>query len=403
MMRLLLLLSVWLGAVGTTASTAAETWVEATTLSGERIAGRLQSWTAERLVIDGETSSRPLPTTDLLTLRFPRHPRQLATRCVVLVNGDRFAVLPTRARDDELTASWLRAPLRPSLVIPLETVSGWMFEAPAAVADFRETLATLQRTARGVDTVRLMAGDELTGEFVQLEHGLLELRAAVGTLKLDRSRVRWVALDPELGSSPDLPATKWVAFLTDGSRITATDCRPGADFTVQLTLAVGGRVVIPWHEVARVVRLSERTALLSERTPALVDYRPYLDGRQELSTDRSVRGSPLLIRGEEFADGLGLRSRTAVTYDLEPGDRWFESVVGIDDAADGAGSARFRVELDGEIVWTSAELTGRSPPVSVPRIDLQDRRRLTLVVDFGERGDVGDLADWCEPLVIRAP
>jgi hypothetical protein len=251
--------------------------------------------------------------------------------------------------------------------------------------------------------VRLMAGDELTGEFVQLEHGLLELRAAVGTLKLDRSRVRWVALDPELGSSPDLPATKWVAFLTDGSRITATDCRPGADFTVQLTLAVGGRVVIPWHEVARVVRLSERTALLSERTPALVDYRPYLDGRQELSTDRSVRGSPLLIRGEEFADGLGLRSRTAVTYDLEPGDRWFESVVGIDDAADGAGSARFRVELDGEIVWTSAELTGRSPPVSVPRIDLQDRRRLTLVVDFGERGDVGDLADWCEPLVIRAP
>ncbi|MDZ4687944.1 MAG: NPCBM/NEW2 domain-containing protein [Planctomycetaceae bacterium] len=386
-----------------TSLSAAETWVDVTTLSGERVAGSLKSWEATRLVVESETAHE-VPTAEILSIRFPRHVRRLSTgRCVVLVNGDRFAADPVRSRDEQLTATWTHAPLRPELSFPLEHVAALVFAAPPGPAEFGDTLATLHRATTGTDTVRLIAGDHLTGEFQQLDGGLLELNAAVGPLKLDRSRVRWLALDPELGSFPKPASIRWIAYLTDGSRITAADCQPRPDLTVQLSLAGGGRIVIPRHEISRLQQITERITPLSQRAPQEVKQQPYLSGRQELARDRSVQGSPLFVRGEEFAFGLGMRSRMSASYDIATGDRWFQTGVAIDDAAGGRGSVRFRIELDGVEVWASPEVTGHSELIAAPRIDLTGRRLLTLSVEFGERGDVGDLADWCDPLLIRSP
>ncbi|HUQ69335.1 MAG TPA: NPCBM/NEW2 domain-containing protein [Planctomycetaceae bacterium] len=397
----------WVGLVMLTASLAtslpaAEAWVDVTTLAGERVAGSLKSWEATRLVVEGETA-REVPMAEVLSIRFPRHVRRLATgRCVVLVNGDRFAADPVRSRDEQLTATWTHAPLRPELSFPLEHVAALVFAAPPGPAEFGDTLAALHRAASGIDTVRLIAGDNLTGEFQQLDGGLLELKAAVGSLKLDRSRVRWLALDPELGSFPKPASTHWIAFLTDGSRITATDCQPRTDFTVQLSLAGGRLVAIPRHEISRLQRISKQSIPLSERAPKEVKQQPYLSGQQELVRDRSAGGSPLFVRSEEFALGLGMRSRMSASYDIGSNDRWFQSGVAIDDAAGGRGSARFRIELDGIEAWASGEVTGHSELIATPRIDLTGHRVLTLSVEFGERGDVGDLADWCDPLLIRS-
>jgi len=380
---------------------AAETWVDVTTLDGERIGGSIKSWGATRLIVEAETP-RDLAIADILSIRFPRHVRRLATgRCVVLVNGDRFAADPVRSRDEQLTATWTYAPLRPELSFPLEHVSALVFAAPPGPTEFGNTLASLHRAATGTDTVRLIAGDNLTGEFQRLDGGLLELTAAVGPLKLDRSRVRWLALDPELGSFPKPASTRWIAFLTDGSRITATECQSRTDFTVQLSLPGGRRVAVPRHEIHRLQQITKRTVPLSEREPNRTSHQPYLSGRQELMRDRSVHGSPLFVRGEEFAFGLGMRSRMSVSYDITPGDRWFQTGVAIDDAAGGRGSARFRVELDGVEAWASPEVTGHSDLIAAPLIDLNGHRVLALSVEFGERGDVGDLADWCDPLLIR--
>jgi len=380
---------------------AADLWVEVATLTGERLTGRLRTWTAERIEVEAQTP-HDIPVAETLSIRFPRHSRRIiAGRSVVLMNGDRFAADPVRCIEDRLTAAWSQAPLRPALEFPLETVAGLLLEPPAVAADFRETLADVQRAAAGEDTVRLIAGDQLRGEFQQLEGGLLEFHTAVGPLKLDRTRVRWLALDPELGSFPKSAGNRWMVFLTDGTRLTATSCQPRADLTVQFQLPVGGRVIVPWHEIVRLQQVTERVVPLSERTPAAVEYQPYLSGVQDLVRDRSLRKSPLLVRGEEFAFGLGVRSRMAVQYDLKPGDGWFQTGVAIDDASEGAGSVRFRVELDGQVVWSSGEVTGQSPLVDTGRIDLHGARRLSLIADYGERGDVGDLADWCDPLLIR--
>jgi hypothetical protein len=380
---------------------AAETIVEVTTLSNDRIIGSIRVWEANRLIVDGDRAGE-IPMANVLSLRFPRNQRRaMLGPCVVLFNGDRFAVDAVRSRDEQLTATWTHAPLRPELTLPLETVSAMVFGSSPGRTEALDILAALSRIRPGADAVRLIAGDQLAGEFRQLDNGLLEFAAAVGPLKLERSRVQWLALDPALGSLPDVPASRWIAFLTDGSRITASDCQPRADFTVQLTPLVGGRVVVPWHELVRLQPITPRIEPLSLRKPVEEMYQPYLDGQQTLVLDRSVAGSPLTVRGEEFPTGLGMRSRMTATYALAPEDRGFRSTVGIDDAAAGEGSGRFRIELDGREAWTSPLLTGRSDPFETPLIDLARAKRLTLIVEFGERGDVGDLADWCDPVILR--
>ena len=63
----------------------------------------------------------------------------------------------------------------------------------------------------------------------------------------------------------------------------------------------------------------------------------------------------------------------------------------------GSGSVDFRrVDVDGRRVWTSSEITGKSPVTNMPEIALHGNKRLSLAVDFGQFGDVSDYADWCD-------
>lgn len=382
---------------------AAETWVDVTTSAFDHVVGAIQHWDADRIVIAGQPQTT-IAVAEIVSIRFPRQPQRTALGAsVILTNGDRFAAEAVRVRDEQVTATWVCAPLRPELSVPLEAVSAIVCAAPPGRVDALQLLAQLQRRPAGTDTVRLMAGDQLTGEFQQLEGGLLQIQAAVGPLKLDRRRVQWLALDPELAADLPSPPDRWLAYLIDGSRLTALTCVPRPDFTIQLSPLVGKPVIVPWHEIVRLQHITPRQELLSDRPPLEETYQPYLGGTVARERDRSAAGSPLQMRGEEFAHGLGWRSRSAVTYAIEPEHRWFHSSVGIDDAAGGQGSARFRVELDGREVWASGEVTGRAERRETPRIDVRGHRRISLLVEFGERGDVGDLADWCDPMLTRDP
>ena len=72
-----------------------------------------------------------------------------------------------------------------------------------------------------------------------------------------------------------------------------------------------------------------------------------------------------------------------------------------DDTARGRGSVVFVVEVDGERVYTSKPVTGKSDPLSIPPVDVAGKQRLTLIVDFGHLGDIRDHADWCNAVLIR--
>src|SRR4029078_4051281 len=86
--------------------------------------------------------------------------------------------------------------------------------------------------------------------------------------------------------------------------------------------------------------------------PASVKFTPYVGGDWPWEKDRNIFQGPLQLRGREFATGLGVHSRTALSYAIEPKDREFRAVVGIDDAAEDAGHVIFTVAVDDRTVWT---------------------------------------------------
>lgn len=162
-------------------------------------------------------------------------------------------------------------------------------------------------------------------------------------------------------------------------------------------------LIVPLGELCRCDVFSSRVQPLAERQPTSVVHTPFLSSQWPLVVNRNVWRGPLRIRNREFATGLGMHSQTVARFAIQPGDREFRAIVGLDDEAAPRGSVRFRVALDGQDVWTSPELTSQSPPLSLPPVPLNGARELTLIVDFGEQADVSDYANWCDAVILRDP
>lgn len=370
---------------------------------GSEVCGPISSWDEAQIVVGTEPSQR-IPINDLSELRFPQAKRRAQTSdWIVLGTGDRFPLTIQRVADDVVTAGWARASRRPELSFPLENVAAVIRQMPPAAVVQRDWLSTIHRLPAGSDTVRLIAGEDLTGEFVAWENGLLKWQAALGAIQLDLQRVRWIRFDPELTARPPRPDRAWHVFLVDGTRFTASACQPQADHTVTWTLPVGGMLTVPRHEIVKATLWTARRATLSQRKPLAVKLTPFLNGDRDVVLDHSVAQAPLSLRGEEFTTGIAMQSRAEVTYAIQPADSHFTACVGIDDVAERHGSARFAVRIDDRVVWTSDELTGTSAAVRVPPIPLTDGKTLTLVVDFGEYADVADFADWCDASIWQIP
>lgn len=383
--------------------------VEVVSVSGEVVRGALETWTAEQLRLAAPTGGT-WPVEQLFRLTFPEHTvRPVEGDWLILANGDRLALSVQQIRDDRVTAE--RVPLPPAVRLsqplltrwagPLESVAALVFQLPASSAVRRQWLTELNNLPAGQDVLQFLTGERLTGELTELEGLQIGWSAPFGATTLDRRRVRWLRLDPELASFPPRQAPFWWVWLTDGSRLTVTAVRPGPNQDVELTLPLGDVVRLPWNGIWRLQHMTRRHEPLSSRQPLATTYTPYLAGRRTLQVDRNVLGGPLMVRGEESAVGLGMCSAMTATYAVQPGDETFRAAVGIDDAAEGRGSARFRIWLDDRLVWESEEVTGRMPRLECPPVALRGARVLKLEVAFGAWGDVADYANWCDALVLR--
>jgi hypothetical protein len=362
----------------------------------------LQKWSTDRIIVQGE-SPHEVRLDDLLTISFGRPSKTPAAGdpLVILANGDRLVLQPDKVTNDVLTATWHKIPSRERLEFPLETVSAIVFDLPTAADDRQRLYADLQTLPAGDDIVLLTNGDRVQGEFERLDGAFVQLKSAAGLLKVDCSRVRAIRINPDLTIAPPQPGRRLAVALRDGSRFTAHSLEL-IDHELKCVTSfskAGFRISAAECVSCRV--FGTRAIPLADREPAQVTFVPYLSNQWPLVKNANVLRGPLALRGVEYSSGLGVHSRSLVTYELQPADREFRATVGIDDSANGAGSVRFAIELDSRRVWESPELTGRSQPVTVPPVKLDGAKKLTLIVDFGANADVSDYADWCDAVLVR--
>jgi hypothetical protein len=131
---------------------------------------------------------------------------------------------------------------------------------------------------------------------------------------------------------------------------------------------------------------------------------PYLSIEWPYRRDRNVMGDPLSVGGKRYMKGIGMHSAARLTFRLDGDYRRFDAAVAIDDSAGKRGSVTFGVYVLRDGAWAEAFTSGTVRGGEAPRpvsVDLTGAQGLTLTVDYADRGDELDRANWLDARLVK--
>jgi hypothetical protein len=249
-------------------------------------------------------------------------------------------------------------------------------------------------------------GDIVPAKLLSVTRDEVTAETTTGKLVLPRGKVRAITLArtaPAI-SENSLRATRLVIGLADGSRLTAATWS-GDGAKLLLTTRSGLEMKTPVAQVCALQSLGGRAIYLSDLQASGFVHIPFLSTAWPLALDRSVGGGRLRAGGSEYVKGLGMHSAARATYALDRPYRRFAASVAVDERAGRRGSVQFRAYTDDgsgqwKLRWSSETIRGGEAPVAV-EVDLTSAKRLSLVVDFADRADEWDRADWLDARLVE--
>lgn len=373
---------------------------ETLTTTGPGPTGRISSLGVDRITVTpaGEAAAER-STSELIRVW-----REAATTIgegayVVLPDGDRITGALIGAATD--AAVEVQATAIGKASVPLDAILGLVLSAPTDPDAFDQLVRRVRTEPRTSEVVWLANGDRLAGSFLGMDDRVVKLSVGGAPRELAREGILALGFDPALVSYPKPEGPYLEVGLLDGSRLGLVDVKLERG-RVSGASRFGSRFDAPLSDVTRITPRISAVVYLSERPVDGKSYVPYFDLVRPFQADANAEGRPLLLGGRTYERGLGTQSRTLLAYKIQPGDLKFQATVGVDERAGPLGSVVFRVLTDGEVRFASPSLTYRDAPVAVD-VDLEGVKLLILATEFGERGDVRDLADWAEARILRRP
>jgi hypothetical protein len=312
--------------------------------------------------------------------------------------------------------------------LPRAALLALVWQPPADAAQRDRLIRDLAEAGGAEDRLLLVGGESLGGTLLAAPRAgrfvaeneptggeVFELarRGRAEPLKVPAAKVVAVRFSAAESQLPSGAMSAWLG-LADGSLVRATQVTVKGD-AVRLALAAGGQLQTTlagrkdtskkfWDEITYLEPASPRVQWLSDLPTLGYRHIPFVSVERSLGNDGSVLGTRLRAGVSVIRKGLGMPSASRAAYDAA-GFRRFEAEIAIDDAAGLAGSAVFKVLLEAEsgewrAAYESPPIRGGEPPRTVS-IELSGARRVALLVDFAERGDVCDWADWLHARLIR--
>jgi hypothetical protein len=338
---------------------------------------------AERLAIWGEFRD---PSTD---------------RAVVLADGGLLVAPKVRLENEQLLAT---ASDDRTTALPLELVAGVIVRVPADRSLFDGWLARVLSAGGETDRLLLDNGDELTGGVMGLGESAVTLEAGGEKTEIAFDKLAVVIFNPALAHKPKPSGLRWLVGLADGTRLTALEFTANRD-SAKLKLAGGASLETTTNTIVCLQPLGGQTVYLSDLKPASFKHIPFLTLEWPYQNDRTVLGGQLRADGKLFAKGIGIHSPARITYELPGTFERLESLVAVDAETNSRGSVVFRVFTDdgsGKLIerFTSPVVRGGDPPLPVA-VTLAGIKRVTLLVDYADRGDELDHADWLNARLVR--
>lgn len=390
------------------ASAIAQVKVRVETISGDPVSGRFTKLTDSQLELKteaGETNVVNLQ--DVLTISATDFDNVKVTPVsrtpwLFLSTGDRLRMKPLVIDDENIMAKWRSFSLLPPVSLPLELCRGLLMTVPSSARQQGRRFGRLLNHQKEVDLITLSNGDRVEGEFVSLQDEHFTLDTSIGEVRTSVSQTRSLVFNPDLVSLPETPKAFSVLVLSDGSTLSLRSILSDGDLLIAESIG-GFEFSIPATTLRAVHCYDSNRVDLTILKPTETKVAPYLTMTRKPQNNHNVIGGFLSLRDELVSSGLGVTSGTTQSWQLDSKYQQFRATVGIDDAAQGAGSVIFKVLVDGSIAWQSDLITGTSAPVELPPVDLTDAEKLSLVVEFADGGSVLDYANWCNPVLIRTP
>jgi hypothetical protein len=104
-------------------------------------------------------------------------------------------------------------------------------------------------------------------------------------------------------------------------------------------------------------------------------------------------------RVQSFNKGLAVRSRTEIIYKLPQGFRRFVAVAGIDPSASRGGNVTLTI-LGDDRPLLEKQISGGAPPEAI-EIQIENTKRLKILVDYGQNLDTGDWLNLCDARILK--
>jgi hypothetical protein len=335
---------------------------------------------------------RQLPMSDLVAWGACPEPK----RAPILVLAD-GGLLAADVFTSDKDAFGVDSELFGRLKIPWDALAGAVFRLPPALKDRDALFDRIARAEGQSDRLLLDNGDEPAGLIEKIEEDAVKLKTNVGAVNVELGRVTAIVFNPALRRKlPNDTARTWLGF-SNGTRLSASGVRLDSS-TLQLAVADQTWKTLPKHLVF-LQPVSGRAVYLSDLKPGEYRFVPFLDLTWPYRLDRSVTGIRLRADGKQFLKGIGMHSAARLAYNLDQPYKRFQAEMAIDDSA-GGGSVRFRVFVDGQEIFTSETIRGGMKPVPIS-VDLSGAKQIDLVVDYADRADVLDHADWLNARLIK--
>jgi hypothetical protein len=329
------------------------------------------------------------------------HPPQVEPRAVVsLADGSHLVVAPLWVGRAPLALDSQQLSLRGNTFRQFSvsrTQLSRVVMAGHAIGKHHEANA-----ASSVDRLWLDSGDRLDGKLLEISQDKMVLQLGQQSVPVAIDRVAAVQLaDTKVVSAE--PA-KYAIWLADGTRLQATGASQQGE-SIEVRLVSGAIVRLKsLSQIVAIVGYPESVHYLSDLEA--VDYKqtPYFELGWPYERDKNLSGAPLSAGGRQYAKGIAVHSASRLAYRVPAAANVLRAELAIDGSASrldqpGQGSVVFRVYLvkDGQLTlaYESPIVRGDEAPLAI-EVALEQSPLIVLLVDYADRGDEWDHANWLD-------
>jgi len=377
---------------------------EARTLDGRTLSGAVVELTADRLTLDTGKERVTLETEKLLTLAAKPESKpspQFSGVAVEIMDG---SILQGRQYVVRGSQAQITTAGGEVLAAPTDAIRTVRFEPPGE-SDAEWTRLIGAKTDGDLLIVRVDGTiDSHKGVLHDVTPDVVRFEVDGELLPVKRLKVFGFAYRHAAASESPPAACR----LTDsaGSQWSVRSLR--LSDKLQWVTPAGLSVVEPLENVVKIDFSYGKLMYLSDLKPDSVVWTPYFNSGKPSSAmrrfyaprfDRGFDSNTLRLGGVEYRKGLAVTSRTELVYRLPNGFRRFLAVAGIDDAVRPAGKVRLVVRGDDRVLLETV-ISGGDAPLPI-ELDVADVRRLTILVDFGDRHAAGDHLLLCSARIVK--